>query len=115
MEDEVKLGVPTQTTAAGLTRLAAGICELLHDKTIDSRFGAKLLKRLEKEAQLVAENRLEPLGSADELVLRNALAQLKQALHQSETGLLVQTNAKLRSNDEKTGAKKGSGKAGADV
>ena len=106
MENEVELGVPTQTTAAGLIRLAAGICELLHDKSIDSRFGAKLLKRLEKEAQQIIENRLGSLGSADELALRNALGRLKHALQQSEAGLLVQTIAKLRSNDEKAGSKK---------
>lgn len=109
MENEAELGVSTQTTAAGLTRLAAGIGELLHDKSIDSRFGAKLLKRLDKEARLVIENRLEPFSSDDELALKNALGQLQRALQQSEAGLLVQTMAKLRSNDEKRRPKKNPG------
>lgn len=106
VENEIELDVPTHTSAAGLIRLTAGIFELLNDKAVDSRFVAKLLKRLDKEAQLVAENRLSPLSSADELALRNALAQLKHALNQSEASLLVQTNAKLRSGDAKPAHKK---------
>jgi hypothetical protein len=80
MEDEIKLDVPTHTTAAGLTRLAAGIFELLHDNSIDSRFVAELLKRMEKEAQLVIEKPVEAVKSADEFALRDALAQLRRPL-----------------------------------
>ena len=53
MEDRVEQDEPTQTTADGLTRLATSIVELLGEQAIDSRLGAKLLKRLEKEAKLV--------------------------------------------------------------
>jgi len=102
MENEIKLEVPTRTTAAGLTRLAAGIFELLHDNSIDSRFVAELLERMEKEAQSVIETPVEAVKSADEFALRDALAQLRRPFNQSETDLLVQTHARLRANDQRS-------------
>jgi hypothetical protein len=105
MEDRVEQDEPTQTTADGLTRLAASIVELLGEQAIDSRLGTKLLKRLEKEAKLVSENGPQPLNKAQKRTLREALDGLDQALRQSDANLLVSANAKLRSTDESSGKK----------
>jgi hypothetical protein len=105
MEDRVEQDEPTQTTADGLTRLAASIVDLLGEQAIDSRLGTKLLKRLEKEAKLVAENGPQPLNKADKRTLREALDGLEQALRQTDANLLVTANAKLRSTDESSGKK----------
>ncbi|WP_438392658.1 hypothetical protein [Caballeronia sp. DA-9] len=105
MEDRVEQDEPTQTTADGLTRLAASIVELLGEQAIDSRLGAKLLKRLEKEAKLVAEYGPQPLGKAQKRTLREALDKLDEALRHFDANLLVLANAKLRSTDESSGKK----------
>lgn len=100
MDERDEQDEPTQTTATGLTQLAARIGELLGEKSIDSRFGAKLLKRLEKEGKLVEEAGPAHLGKTEKAALRDALASLDRALRQSDASLLVQANAKLRSDDE---------------
>ena len=105
MEDRVEQDEPTQTTADGLTRLAASIVELLGEQAIDSRLGTKLLKRLEKEAKLVAEHGPQPLNKTQKRTLRDALDKLDEALRQSDANLLVLANAKLRSTDESSGKK----------
>jgi hypothetical protein len=105
MEDRVEQDEPTQTTADGLTRLAASIVGLLGEQAIDSRLGTKLLKRLEKEAKLVAENGPNPLTKTEKRTMREALDSLEHALRQADASLLVMANAKLRSTDESSGKK----------
>lgn len=105
MEDRVEQDEPTQTTADGLTRLATSIVELLGEQAIDSRLGTKLLKRLEKEAKLVAESGPQPLNKTQKRSLRDALDGLERALNQVDANLLVLANAKLRSTDESSGKK----------
>ena len=71
---------PTQTSAAGLMRLASTIGELLREQAIDSRFGTKLYKRLEKEAKRVAEKGPAPLGKAEKAALKESIDALEHAL-----------------------------------
>jgi len=105
MEDRVEQDEPTQTTADGLTRLATSIVELLGEQAIDSRLGAKLLKRLEKEAKLVEESGPQSLNKAQKRSLRDALDGLEHAVRQVDANLLVSANAKLRSTDESSSKK----------
>ncbi|MDB5833231.1 MAG: hypothetical protein JWR14_3061 [Caballeronia sp.] len=105
MEDRVEQDEPTQTTADGLTRLATSIVELLGEQAIDSRLGAKLLKRLEKEAKQVEEFGPQPLNKAQKRSLRDALDGLEHAVRQVDANLLVSANAKLRSTDESSSKK----------
>jgi len=100
MQERDQQDEATQTTAAGLTQLATTIVELLRARDIDSRFGGKLLKRLEKEAKLVTEHGEVAPGEAEKSALADGLDQLAQALRQSDASLLVQANARLRSDDE---------------
>ncbi|WP_158940220.1 hypothetical protein [Burkholderia sp. S171] len=105
MEDRVEQDEPTQTTADGLARLATSIVELLGEQAIDSRLGAKLLKRLEKEAKLVEESGPQPLNKTQKRGLREALDGLEHAVRQVDANLLVLANAKLRSTDESSNKK----------
>jgi hypothetical protein len=100
MEDLVEHDEPTQTTADGLTRLATCIVGLLGEQAIDSRLGAKLLKRLDKEARLVAEHGPQSLNKTQKRTLRDALTDLERSLHQSDANMLVTANARLRNSDE---------------
>jgi hypothetical protein len=104
MEDDIKSNTPTFTTAAGLTQLAAGISELLHNKSLDNRFVAKLYKRLEKEAQAASQTGERFGGPAEQFALQQALAGLKQALTKSETTLLVEIYSRLRAHDAQAAA-----------
>jgi hypothetical protein len=108
IQDEID--EPTQTSAAGLTRLASTIGELLREHAIDSRFGTKLYKRLEKEAKRVAEKGPAPLGKAQKAALKEAIAALEHALVQRDADLLVQANARLRDSEAATAAKRQKGK-----
>jgi hypothetical protein len=106
VENNDELDESTQTTAAGLTRLASAISELLREQAVDSRLGAKLLKRLEKEAKRVAEHGPAPLSVAEGAALRSAMEQLQHALHQRGADLLVQANARLRATEEAAGKRR---------
>jgi hypothetical protein len=107
IQDEID--EPTQTSAAGLIRLAMTIGELMREQAIDSRFGAKLHKRLEKEAKRVAEQGPAKLGKAEQAALREALGALEHAAVERDAALLVQANARLRDSEEAT-AKRRRGK-----
>lgn len=98
MMETVQLSMPTHTTADALCKLAAGIFELSNTQALDSRFAAKLLKKLEKEAQRVMSHPLTPLHQADSVALQDALSQLRDLLNRSEASLLVQSNARLRAS-----------------
>lgn len=100
MEGQSERDEPTQTTADGLTRLAKSVVQLLGEGVIDSRLAAKILRRLDKEAALVAENGPEVLDKAQKHSLRDALGDLERSLHDADASTLVKANAKLRSTDE---------------
>ena len=100
MEGQSERDEPTQTTADGLARLAKSVVQLLGESVIDSRLAAKILKRLDKEAILVAEHGPHVLDKAQKSALRDALDELERALHDADATTLVRANAKLRSTDE---------------
>ena len=112
MDIQDEIDEPTQTSAAGLTRLASTIGELLREPAIDSRFGTKLHKRLEKEAKRVAEKGPAPLGKAQKAALKEAIAALEHALVQRDADLLVQANARLRDSEAATAVKRQKGEKG---
>ncbi len=55
----------TQTTSSGLIRLASVVAGLVREGAVDTRFGAKLFKRLDKEARRVAERGPVALSETD--------------------------------------------------
>jgi hypothetical protein len=100
VDEHDDLDASTQTTAAGLTRLAATIGDLLRERAIDSRLGAKLHRRLEKEAKRVSEH-VPPLFTDEEInTLRVGLEELERALHKRDAELLVAANARLRERED---------------
>ena len=89
MDDQDDLDGVTQTTATGLIRLASVIAALARDGAVDTRFGGKLFKRLDKEARRVAER---DGGTSDESsrdALFAAIGELDLALRQRDAASLV--------------------------
>lgn len=105
MEDQSARDEPTQTTATGLARLAQSVVQLLGEGVIDSRLAAKILKRLDKEAILVADHGPQLLDKSQKRTLRDALDQLGHSLNDADATTLVRANAKLRSTDESASKK----------
>ncbi|KIG03588.1 hypothetical protein [Caballeronia concitans] len=100
MDDQDDLDGVTQTTATGLIRLASVIAALARDGAVDTRFGGKLCKRLDKEARRVAER---DGGTSDESsrdALFAAIGELDLALRQRDAASLVEANARLRESEE---------------
>jgi hypothetical protein len=104
VDDHDDLDGNTQTTAAGLSRLAASLSELLREQAIDSRFGSKLLRRMEKEAKRLNDN---GPAKAEKKAVSEALADLERALREREAALLVQAHARLRDGGESAEAPAG--------
>jgi len=86
-----------ETTAATLTALATQINEFLHQGTLDSRFAAKLVKRLKKEAEAISE--ADNATKSDWRELKKAFDAVDTALHEHDAGLHVTANAALRASD----------------
>jgi len=107
-------GATTQTTAGGLVRLASLIAGLAREGVIDTRFGAKLMKRLDKEARRVTGPGATPLDEAEQAALFGALGEIDLALRQCDAASLVEANARLR-EDEGTSGKRRKGKKDADA
>src|SRR5579875_636906 len=99
-DDRDDMDSATQTTAAGLIRLASVISALARDGAVDTRFGAKLFKRLDKEARRVAGGGASACEEADRDALFAALGELDVALRQRDAASLVQANARLRESEE---------------
>jgi hypothetical protein len=95
----------TQTTASGLIRLASVVAGLTREGAIDTRFGGKLLKRVDKEARRLAEHGDAALDEAERNALFGAIGELDVALRQRDAALLVEANARLR-DDEEVSAKR---------
>lgn len=108
LEDHDDLDGVTQTTAGGLIRLTSVIATLTRESAIDTRFGAKLLKRLDKEARRVAQSGAM-LDDAEQAALLGALGELDLVLRQRDAASLVEANARLR-DTEAASSKKRKGK-----
>jgi hypothetical protein len=93
-----------ETTEATLLALTIQINEFVNDRTLDSRFAAKLVKRLKKEAEAISEggNATKP-GHKE---LKKAFDAVDAALRNHDAGLLVTANATLRATDNTTSVKK---------
>ena len=92
-------GESNDTTAAALTALATQINAFVHERTLDSRFAAKLVKRLKKEAEAISETGNATKSDLKEL--KKALDTADAALHEHDAGLLVTANAALRASDDR--------------
>ncbi|SAK97364.1 hypothetical protein AWB77_05709 [Caballeronia fortuita] len=112
MEDRDDLDGATQNTAGGLVRLASVIAGLAREGAIDTRFGAKLLKRLDKEARRVSAHGTAPLDEAEQSALVGALGELDVALRQRDAASLVEANARLRESESASGKRRKSRKDG---
>lgn len=109
LEDHDDLDGATQTTAGGLIRLASVIGTLARESAIDTRFGAKLLKRLDKEARRVTQSGAL-LDDAEQAALLGALGELDLVLRQRDAASLVEANARLRDTEAAASSKKRKGK-----
>jgi len=107
-------GTTTQTTVGGLVRLASLIAGLAREGVLDTRFGAKLMKRLDKEARRVTGPGATPLDEAEQAALFGALGEVDLALRQCDAASLVEANARLR-EDEGASGKRRKGKKEADA
>ncbi|WP_061174435.1 hypothetical protein [Caballeronia pedi] len=106
MEDHDDLDGATQSTASGLMRLASLIAGLAREGAIDTRFAAKLSKRLDKEARRVSTGGAVPLDEAEQTALFGALGELDVALRQRDAASLVEANARLRENEGGAGKRR---------
>jgi hypothetical protein len=108
VEEGDDLDGATQTSAGGLIRLASVIAGLAREGAIDTRFGAKLFRRLDKEARRVSSASV-PLEDDEQAALAGALGELHLALRQRDAASLVEANARLRES-EGASSKKRKGK-----
>ena len=95
-------GTSNETTEATLAALASQIREFIEQGTLDTRCAAKLVKRLKKEAEAVAESSKATKREQNEL--RNTFRAVDAALRDHEAGLLVHAYATLRAKDGLEGA-----------
>jgi hypothetical protein len=109
VEDRDDLDGTTQTTSAGLIRLTSVIAALTRERAIDTRFGAKLLRRIDKEAHRVARG-AAALDEAEQTALFGALGELDVALRRRDAASLVEANARLRATESAAGKKRKSKK-----
>jgi hypothetical protein len=86
------------TTATALTALATQINAFVHEGTLDSRFAAKLVKRLKKEAEAISET--GHATKSDWKELKKAFDAVDAALRKHDASLLVTANAALRASDD---------------
>ncbi|SAK99473.1 hypothetical protein [Caballeronia ptereochthonis] len=112
VEDRDDLDGATQTTAGGLIRLASVIAGLAREGALDTRFGAKLFRRLDKEARRVSGRGPAPLDETEQAALLGALGELDLALRQRDAASLVAANARLRESDSSSNKRRKSKKDG---
>jgi hypothetical protein len=119
MDDRDDWEGATQTTASGLIRLTSTIASLVREGAMDTRFGAKLLKRVEKEARRVTrQNEAAPVqtvSQAEQEALAGVIGECEQALRQRDAAFLVEANARLREHEEASGKGRKKKDAGKDV
>ena len=94
----------SETTEQALVALTMQVKELVQSGSLDSRFGSKLVGRLQKEAAAIVEagNATKP-GQKE---LKAAFDAAEAALRDHDAGLLVTANAALRETDNSTTSKK---------
>lgn len=93
-----------ETTERALVALTTQITEFVQDKGMDSRFAAKLVKKLKKEADVISQG-----GNATKLgqkELKNAFNAVDAVLRDHDAALLVTANAALRETDTTPGNRK---------
>ncbi len=93
----------SQTTELALIALTLQIKEFVQERSLDSRFAAKLVKRLKKEADAILEGGSTTKPGQKEL--KKAFDAVDAALHDHDAGLLVTANAALRESASTTGSK----------
>lgn len=93
-----------ETTEPALMALTTQIKEFVQNRSLDSRFAAKLVKRLKKEADAISHgsNATKP-GQKE---LKKAFDAVDAVLRDHDAALLVTANAALREADSATGSKK---------
>ncbi|CAE6870056.1 hypothetical protein R69746_08350 [Paraburkholderia aspalathi] len=93
-----------ETTEQALVELTLQIKEFVQNRSLDSRFAAKLVKRLKKEADAISEggNATKP-GQKE---LKKAFDAVEALLRDHDAALLVNANAALRETDNTTSSKK---------
>jgi hypothetical protein len=92
------VGDSNETTEATLAALTMQINEFVSEGTLDSRCAAKLVRRLKKEAEAVAESGKATKTGQKEL--KKAFGAVDAALCDHDARLLVTANAALRTTDE---------------
>jgi hypothetical protein len=93
-----------ETTEQALVALTIQIKGFVQNRSLDSRFAAKLVRRLKKEADAILEggNATKP-GQKE---LKNAFDAVDVVLRDHDAALLVTANAALRETDNATSSKK---------
>ena len=99
-----EVGKATATTEGTLAALAMQINGFLLEGTLDSRFAAKLTKRLKKEAEAISET--GKATKAGQRELDKAFDMLDTALRDHDARLLVTSNAELRVTDNAVASKR---------
>jgi hypothetical protein len=92
------VGDSNETTETTLATLTMQINEFVSGGTLDSRCAAKLVKRLKKEADAVAESGKATKTGQKEL--KKVFGAVDAALCDHDARLLVTANAALRMTDE---------------
>ncbi|REG50912.1 hypothetical protein B0G80_7384 [Paraburkholderia sp. BL6669N2] len=93
-----------ETNEQALVALTIQIKEFVQNRMLDSRFAAKLVKRLKKEADAISEG-----GNTTKLgkkALKEAFDTVDAVLRDHDAALLVTANAALRETDDATSGKK---------
>ncbi|WP_258194192.1 hypothetical protein, partial [Paraburkholderia sp. BL25I1N1] len=93
-----------ETTEQALTALTIQIKEFVQNSSLDSRFAAKLVRRLKKEADAIFEGGNATKTGQKEL--KNAFDAVDAVLRDHDAALLVTANAALRETDDTTRSKK---------
>ena len=93
-----------ETTEQALVALTLQIKGFVENRSLDSRFAAKLVKRLKKEADAISErgNSTKP-GQKE---LKKAFDAVDEVLRAHDAALLVTANAALRETDDPARTKK---------
>lgn len=94
----------SETTEQALVVLTIQITRFVQSVALDSRFAAKLVKRLKREADAISQGRnATRLGQKE---LRKAFDAVDAVLRNHDATLLVMANAALRETDKKIGSER---------
>ncbi|MGY6162362.1 hypothetical protein [Paraburkholderia caledonica] len=93
-----------ETTEQALAALTIQIKEFVQNRSLDSRFAAKLVRRLKKEADAILEGSNATKTGQKEL--KNAFDAVDAVLREHDAALLVTANAALRQTDNAASSKK---------